>query len=116
MSDLNDFIKNNQKFFKLQDGESSICTYMGYSIGINRFDPEKEIANYKLKPQEYDKAIFWGCGRIDVAMAFNKIKPGTMVKISRTGTDKSNTSYKIEPYNGVVSSFTPEPDESPFNG
>jgi hypothetical protein len=110
MSDLNSFIKNNQKFFKLQDGESSICTYMGYSIGINRFDPEKEVANYKLKPQDSEKAIFWGCGRMDVAMAFNQIKPGTLVKITRTGADKSNTSYKIEKVNAPVSSFNPDND------
>jgi hypothetical protein len=108
MTDLSSFIKNNQKFFKLQDGESSICTYLGYSIGINRFDPEKEIANYKLKPLDSDRPIFWGCGRMDVAMAFNKIKPGTTVKISRSGTDKSNTSYKIEVHNGAVSSFDPD--------
>lgn len=115
MTDLSSFIKNNQKYFKLQDGESFVGTYMGYSIGINRFDPEKEIANYKLKPTDSEKAIFWGCGRVDVAMEFNKIKPGTLVKISRTGTDKANTSYKIEKVNGAISSFTPDAqDEPPF--
>ncbi len=108
MSDLNSFIKNNQKFFKLGDGESFVGTYMGYSIGINRFDPEKEIANYKLKPRDSEKAIFWGCGRVDVAMAFNKIKNGATVMISRSGSDKSNTSYKIEVINGAVSSFNPD--------
>lgn len=115
MADLSSFIKNNQKFFKLGDGESFVGKYMGYSIGINRFDPDKEIANYKLIPDDSEKAIFWGCGRIDVAMEFNKIKPGTMVKITRTGSDKSNTSYKISTVNNAVSSFTPpDEDQPPF--
>jgi len=114
MTDLNGFIKNNQKFFKLQDGETFVGKYMGYSIGINRFDPEKEVANYKLLPADSDKAIFWGCGRVDVAMEFNKIKPGTMISIKRTGSDKNNTSYKIAVVNGSVSSF--DPDNDAING
>ena len=110
MKNLTDFIKDNQKFFKLGDGESWTGTYLGYSIGINRFDPEKEVANYKLKPADSEKAVFWGTGRMDVAMAFSKMKPGAIVKITRTGSEKSNTSYKIEEYKGPVSSFEPEDD------
>lgn len=108
MKDLNQFAKDNQKFLKLGDGESFKGFYIGYSIGVSRFDPEKEVVNYKLRYEDSEKSIFWGSSRSDVAMTFSKIKPGTLIKIVRYGTDKNNTSYKIAPVNEAVSSFNPD--------
>lgn len=115
MKDLSQFVKDNQKFLKLGDGDSFLGKYINYSIGINRFDPEKETVNYKLQYKDDDKTVFWNCGRMDVAQAFAKIKPGSLVRITRTGSEKNNTSYKIVPIEGGISSFTPESsDEPPF--
>ncbi len=113
MKDLNQFVKDNQKFLKLGDGDTFVGKFLSYSVGINRFDPEKEIVNYKFQYKDDEKTVFWGTGRMDVAMSFSKIKPGTMIKITRTGSDKNNTSYKIESYNGPISSFTPDAQEEP---
>lgn len=114
MKDLNQFAKDNQKFLKLGDGESFRGFFVGYTIGISRFDPEKEVVNYKLKYEDGEKTIFWGSSRSDVASIFAKIKPGTLIKITRAGSDKSNTSYKITPINEALGSFTPSDEEVPF--
>lgn len=110
MKDLSQFVKDNQKFLKLGDGDSFIGKFINYSIGINRFDPEKETVNYKLQYKDDDKCVFWNSGRMDVAQAFSKIKPGTMIKIIRLGAEKNNTSYTIVPLNNPVSSFNPDQD------
>lgn len=103
MKNLEQFIKDNNKFFRLTDGEEWTGQYLGYNIGIDRFNPEKEIANYKLKSDGAEKAIFWGTGRIDVAQFFSKVKPGSRVKITRTGSDKSDTSYDMKVIKDSVS-------------
>lgn len=108
MKDLNQFAKDNQKFLKLMDGESFVGNYLGYTIGISRFDPEKEVVNYKLRYQNSEKTIFWSSSRSDVAMMFAKFKPGTLIRITRYGTDKNNTTYKISQVNDAVSSFSPD--------
>jgi len=108
MKDLNQFVKDNQKFFKIGDGETWVGTYLGYNIGIDRFNPDKEVANYKLRADGSERNIFWGTGRMDVAITFSKMKPGTMISITRSGSDKTNTSYKIFPIEGGVKSFDPD--------
>lgn len=114
MKSLEQFAQDNQKYFKLSDGESFTGQYLGYSYGLSSFDPDKEVAIYKLRRQDSERNIFWQQGSAKIAMAFSKLKPGTLVKITRTGNDKSNTSYKIIPIEGGVSSFTP--DEDGING
>lgn len=110
MKSLEQFAQDNQKYFKLGDGESFIGSYLGYSYGLSTFDPDKEIAIYKLRRKDSERNIFWQQGSAKIALAFSKLKPGSGVKITRTGSKKENTSYTIEPYNGPVSSFTPEND------
>lgn len=93
---------------KLQNGESFTGVYLGYAVGPNRFDPDKESVTYKFRYEDSEKNVYWNCGRTDVALMISKIKPGKMIRITRKGTDMKDTSYTIAPVESEVSSFDPD--------
>lgn len=105
MKSLEQFAQDNQKYFKLGDGDSFIGQYLGYNYGLSSFDPDKEVAIYKLRREGSERNVFWQHASANIAMAFSKIKTGTTIKITRTGSEKNNTSYKIESFNGTLSAF-----------
>ena len=70
--------------------------FLGYKIGPNPFDPEKEIAFYKLMVnqdgQDVAKMFKSASGR--AARFFDEIKIGTRITMTRHGTG-SNTKYEF---------------------
>jgi hypothetical protein len=92
---LEQFIKDNQKFFKLDDGETFTGVYQGYKVATNRFDPEKETVAYIFKLPDSEHSIRWECGRIDVAKEMGKVQKGETVTISRKGSTQKDTEYSI---------------------
>lgn len=96
--DLKDFVVNNRKFLKLEDGETVKAVYHGYKIIPNRFDPEKEVVSYRLTidGMDKDKVINWECGRADVAEQMESIPVRSTIVISRSGAGTSDTKYDIK--------------------
>jgi len=95
---LKEFVANNRKYLKLADGETIKAVYRGFKILTNRFDPEKEVVSYRfsLEGMDADKVVNWECGRADVAEIMEKVKVGTALTISRTGSGTDDTKYNIQ--------------------
>lgn len=91
---LDQFVKGNRKFLKIAEGETFTGTYLGYVIGPNRFDPEKEIVSYKLQPKDSDKPVVWNNGSTAVAVQMAKISQGEEIQITREG-EGLKTKYTI---------------------
>ena len=93
MKTLDDFIKENSKFLKLEDGGSYEGYYKGFKVVPNKYDPDKEQVVYKLEDKE-GRGIYFQTASVAVAKAFNKLGKGGFFKITRHGVGTS-TSYEI---------------------
>jgi hypothetical protein len=90
---LNDFVKDNSKFIRLDDGESFEGTFKSFKVVSSQFDPEKETVVYKLAYLD-GKESFWQTSSVRVAKLFSKFKGGEIVKITRHGKG-NETKYEI---------------------
>jgi len=96
MGDLKEWSKKQSKFVKLDDCESMTLQYDGFDVIPSKFDPEKQSIRYKFSLNGEKK--FWENGTSKVALQFDQIKVGSIVKVTRSGLDKA-TSYAIEVVN-----------------
>lgn len=92
MGKLNDFAKENSRFFKISDGETIEAVFEGFTIGKSSFDPERNVVSYSLKTDEGKK--IWNSSSPRVASFFDKANPGQTVSIHRTG-EGTNTKYDL---------------------
>lgn len=106
---LNDFVKDNSKFLRLQDGETFEGTYVGYKVTTSTFDPDKETVVYKLRYED-GKEVYFQTGSTAVASIFSKFKGGERVKVKREGTGTA-TKYKISSPAVIISQEEMEPDD-----
>lgn len=90
---LSEFVKDNSKFLKLEDGGVFEGIYVVYKVVPSKFDPEKETVVYKL---QYDdgKEIYFQTASIAVANTLGKLKGKERIRIKREGMG-NKTSYKI---------------------
>lgn len=89
---LADFVKDNQKFLKLADGDSVDAFYLGQRVIASKFDSSKESVEYALKVD--GRILVWTCGNIGVAQAMMQLKKGDPVTIKRDG-EGTKTKYEI---------------------
>jgi hypothetical protein len=93
-NELDSFVKRNQKFLKLLDNESFTGTYMGFVIGVDPNNPDKEKVTYKFLPQGLDNPVYLASASVSFAKKMSTIAKSTDVKITRHGIEK-NTTYEI---------------------
>lgn len=93
--DLKTFVKDNQKFLKIKSGETFVGVYLGFAVGPNRFDPDKESVSYKFKYTDSEKTIIWNNGSTKVADMMAQFSQGETLQISRTGSGTNDTKYEI---------------------
>ena len=88
----------------MDDGETIEAVYRGYKIGVNSFDPEKEMAFYKLvvvqDGEEVTKLFKSMSGK--AARFFDPLADGQRVKLTRHGKG-SETTYDFTTLNGAAS-------------
>ena len=99
MGDLKDWSRKQSKFVKLEDGESMTLQYEGFDIIPSKFDPEKQSIRYKFSLNGDKK--FWENGTQKVALQFDNIKTGSIVKVTRKGLEKA-TSYAVEVIDAAI--------------
>jgi len=97
MSELQDYIGRNSKTIMLKDGESIEAIYREYTIGANKFDPEKETVYYKLET-EYGVKTF-SSSALGLARLFDIITEGTAIRLTREG-EGNKTRYTLEKKEG----------------
>lgn len=105
MKDLNSYIKDNSKHFKIEDGETVVMIYKGFSIVPDRFNPGQETVSYLLQYPDTKKATNWNKGSLKVAAQMKSIQVGEWISITRFG-EGMQTTYKIKKVE--------EPNESPL--
>lgn len=88
---LKDYVKENQKFLKLKDGEVFDGTYHGYIMGITPDGKESPV--YKVKYLD-GKSVLFQTTSMKVAMTFDEIPEGSAIRIKRSGLMK-DTKYDI---------------------
>lgn len=93
--DLNKWAKDNNQFFKLDDGQYTIVTYKGFKVVPNNFDPDKEQIRYTLLVDGQTK--YWNSSSTRIAEAFAKVKVGDMVKINKESTENGKGKYFVTP-------------------
>lgn len=89
---LGDFVKDNQKFVSLKDGDVFSGVLLGSRIIPSKFDSSKETVEYGFKVDE--KVMIWTNGNIGVAQVMMQLKKGDPVTIERSGEGTKST-YKI---------------------
>lgn len=90
MGELNKWVKQNSKFLRLADGETITAVFQGFKFVQSAFDADKEVVRYSLKTPEGEK--LWDTGSKVIAEFFDKVSPGTPVKIKRFGEGR-DTEY-----------------------
>lgn len=103
MGRLKDYSKKNSKFLKLEDGESFIGTYLGYSMTFNKMSG-KEVPIFKFKDEEGQEKFLQSqsgflCHFFDEDS--NESKVGDVIKITRIGTGM-NTKYQAIVDNEII--------------
>lgn len=98
MSGLQDYVKRNSKTVMLKDGESVEAIYQGYTVGANKYDPEKETVYYKLELPGFGIKMF-SSAALGLAKLFDTIEEGTEIKLTRDG-EGTKTKYVLEKKNG----------------
>lgn len=96
MKDLKSYARENKKFIKILNGDEIDVVYMGYIIGPNRFDPEKETVSYKFRYPNSDKTVIWNNGSTAVAEQMSKFQKGQSLRIRREGSGMQDTKYLIQ--------------------
>lgn len=112
MGKLNQWAKENSRFFKIADGETVTVVFEGYKIGKSSFDPERDVVAYTLKTAEGRKV--WNTSSSNVAEFFDKVKPSQTVSITRDGIGR-NTKYQLSVVGEAElddSPKEPEPNQS----
>ena len=110
---LNEFVKDNSKFLKIDDGETFEGNYLGYKVATSQYDPDKEVVIYQLEFPD-GKKVFWQTGSTAVARVISNFKGGEKIKITRHGTG-TGTKYDISSPDVVISKDELTPDEEiPF--
>lgn len=92
MGQLNEWAKQNSRFFKIEDGETVRVVYEGFKVGKSSFDDERDVISYTIKTSEGRKV--WNSSSPKVASFFDKIKPGQTVSVTRNGSGR-NTNYQL---------------------
>ncbi len=93
---LDDFIKRNSKFLKLGDEETVTVTYLGFVIGVDPKNPDKEKVTYKFKREGFENPVFLSSASTNFANRMNKIGKGEVIQLTRHGLDTATT-YEINP-------------------
>lgn len=109
MKTLNDFVKDNSKFLRLDDGEIFEGFYMAYKITSSQFDPEKETVVYKLRYED-GKDVYFQTASVAVAKILGKLKGGEKIKIKRDGSG-TKTKYHISSPDIQIAPEELEPDQ-----
>ena len=92
-NDLNKWAKDNNQFFKLEDGQSTIVTYKGFKKVPNSFDPDKEQIRYTLVVDGNVK--YWNSGSTRIAESIAKFKVGDKIKVSKEATENGKGKYFV---------------------
>ena len=96
MGKLNEYVKANSKWLKLDDGERIVVTYLGYAFALNQNGDkvpcyEFRLENGDVKNLQSQSAV--------LANFFDETngtaKTGNKVEITRSG-EEQNTRYKVE--------------------
>ena len=90
---LSDFVKDNSKFLRLDNGEIFEGFYSGFKVTTSQFDPEKETVVYKFKHPD-GKEIYFQTASVAVAKTFSMFKGGEKIKVRRDGSG-TKTKYHI---------------------
>ena len=106
---LNDYVKDNSKFLRLEDGETFDGFYSAYKVVGSKFDPEKETVVYKLRYED-GKEIYFQTASVAVAKIFGKFKGGEKIRIKREGSG-TQTKYHITSPEISINSEELEPDQ-----
>lgn len=109
MKNLNDFVRDNSKFLRLEDGESFEGFYLTFKVTGSKYDPEKETVIYKLRYED-GKEVYFQTASVAVAKTFGKLKGGEKIKIKRKGAG-TNTQYLISSPDLQISPEELEPDQ-----
>ena len=109
VKNLNDYVRDNSKFLRLEDGEFFEGVYVAYKVVTSKFDPDKETVVYKLR---YDdgKETYFQTASVAVAKTLGKLKGGEKIIIKRHGIG-TNTKYDISSPDITVTPEEMEPDQ-----
>jgi len=92
-NDINSYIEENQKFLKLEDGQTFDGYYVSHKVIPNRFKEDTQTIEYKVATLK-GRRITWTNGTLSVATIISTAKPGDRIRITRTGVG-NRTSYTI---------------------
>ena len=106
---LNDFVKDNSKFLRLDDGEVFEGSYVAFKVTGSQFDPDKETVVYKLRYPD-GKELYFQTASVAVAKVFGKLKGGEAIRIKREGSG-TKTKYHISSPDIQISPEELEPDQ-----
>lgn len=91
---LDQFLKDNAKYIKINDGESIDVEYQSFRVIGDRFNPGEETIEWSLRYPDAEKAIPWTNKSKKVVLEMKNIQPGEFIRISRTG-EGPKTQYSI---------------------
>jgi hypothetical protein len=91
---LDQFLKDNAKYIKINDGESIEVEYQSYRVIADRFNPGEETIEWSFKYPEAEKSIPWTNKSKSVIEDMKKFKPGEFIRVTRTG-EGPKTTYEI---------------------
>lgn len=106
---LNDYVKDNSKFLRLEEGETFEGVYVTFKVVPSKYDPEKETVIYKLRYPD-DKETYFQTASVAVAKTLGKFKGGEKIKIKREGSG-TNTKYFITSADIQIAAHELEPDQ-----
>lgn len=91
---LDQFLKDNAKYIKINDGESIDVAYQSFRVIADRFNAGEETIEWMLQFPDAEKAIPWTNKSKSVVLEMKKLKPGEFIRISRSG-EGPKTTYKV---------------------
>lgn len=85
MGQLADIAKKRSPYLQLEANESIVAIYKGFKMVPSSFDPEKENFRFLLGVDiGGEKEVkYWDTGSNKVALVFDSLKEGDMVKITK---------------------------------
>ena len=102
MGKLSEWGKKNSKFLKLDDGESFIGKYNGFSFSMNQNGDEVPV--YKFKDSEGKEKLLQSTSK-SLIKAFDEdlgpFKAGQTLEITRHGLD-TKTSYEVSVADQII--------------
>lgn len=109
MKTLNDFVKDNSKFLRLQDKEVFEGNYVTFKVTGSTFDPSKDTVVYKLKYKD-GKEVYFQTASVAVARTFGAMNGGEKICIKREGSG-TQTKYLITSPDIQIHPDELQPDE-----